>query len=207
MLPLLLLACGAAPPTITAVDPAEPKPGDQVQVLGSDFQEGAVATIAGAPAVLTVAGAAMVQVDVADFPAGPHPLVITNPDGQSATWTLTVAELQQAELVLCDPDYTAYTQLAGGRKLIKIDIHRKGSDTPESMQIGFAEIEAVEYEARAQGDALCSAIVLRMKNGRRIIYEDSKELVFKKKAQEVANLVGVPIDVTHEDPAPQPPTE
>jgi hypothetical protein len=42
--------------------------------------------------------------------------------------------------------------------------------------------------------------VLRLKSGRRLVYEDSKQMIFKKKAQELAQIAAVPIDVTHEDP-------
>ena len=63
-------------------------------------------------------------------------------------------------------------------------------------------MEGVQYQAEVQGDAVCSAILLVLKDGRRLVYEDSKELNFKKKAQELAQIVGVGIDVLKDEALP-----
>ena len=120
------------------------------------------------------------------------------PVSQSKGATIT----PQSSVAICDDSYTAYTQLAGGRELIKIDVHTKGEEEPESTQLRFDEIAEVVYRGEVQGDDYCSAIVLVLKDGRRVVYEDTKRLIFKKKAQELANVIGVPVKVAREDAQP-----
>ncbi|MED5371536.1 MAG: IPT/TIG domain-containing protein [Myxococcota bacterium] len=200
----LLLACTAAPPTLSAVDPGTAKPGDSLTLIGADFQQGATATAGGQDLAVEFKGAVQLVGTVPELAAGAHTVIVANPDGQSATLpgALTIPE-PPAVLKICDPDQTAYTQLAGGRELIKIDVHHKGIEEPERLEIGFREVAGVQYEGRVQGDALCSAIVLELKDGRRLVYEDSKELNLKKKAQELAQVVGVGIDVVADEALPQ----
>lgn len=200
----LLLACTAAPPTLSVVDPATVKPGETVKLVGSDFQEGATATAGGQDLAVQFKGMTLLEGTVPQLGPGEHSVIVANPDGQTATLpgALTIPE-PPAELKICDPDYTAYTQLAGGRELIKIDVHRKDKDEPERLEIQFRDVDGVEYGGRVQGDAVCSAIVLKLKDGRRLVYEDSKELNLKKKAQELAQVVGVGIDVVADEALPE----
>ena len=201
----LLLACAADPPGVDVVDPSGGKPGDTVKIVGANFQEGVSATLGEQAMTVTYKGVMALEGTVPEgLGPGEHTLVLTNPDGQIAEVprAFAVAEPPK-ELVICDDGFTAYTQLAAGRKLIKIDRHQKGAPEgtePERLEIKFNEIEAVEYEARDLGEDYCSAIILRLKTGQRLVYEDSKQMIFKKKAQELAQIVAVPIDVTHEDP-------
>ena len=92
-------------------------------------------------------------------------------------------------------------------KLVKIDRHYPAKDgeeapEPERLEYTFDEVEAVEYEGRVQGEDYCSAIILRLNDGQRLVYEDSKELNFKSKAQEMAQAMSKPVDVVHEDEVP-----
>ncbi|HJN75887.1 MAG TPA: hypothetical protein QGF58_18295 [Myxococcota bacterium] len=197
----LLIACAANPPGVDLVDPSGGKPGDRVRVVGNDFQQGASATLGGEAAELSYKGVISLELTVPELTPGEHELVVTNPDGQTATVPRAFAVAPPPEaLSICSGAYTAYSQLAASRKIIKIDRHPTGDGERETLQIDFSDIAAVEYEARVQGDDYCSAIILRLKDGRREVYEDSKDLVFRTKAQELANVLGTPVDVTHEDP-------
>ncbi len=201
----LLLACAADPPGVDVVDPSGGNAGDTVKIVGGGFQDGATATLGEQPMTVTFRGLTLLEGTVPEGLApGEHGLVVTNPDGQDVQVPRAFAiSAPPEELVICDDSITAYSQLAAGRELIKIDRHKTGAPEgtePERLEIKFSEIEAVEYEARVIGDDYCSAIVLRLKSGRRLVYEDSKQMIFKKKAQELAQIAAVPIDVTHEDP-------
>lgn len=201
----LLLGCAADPPGVDVVDPSGGKAGDTIKMVGGGFQDGATATLGEQPMTVSFKGLTLMEGVVPEgLGPGEHGLVVTNPDGQSVEVprAFAVAEPPE-ELVICDDSFTAYTQLAAGRSIIKIDRHEKGAPEgtePERLEIKFKDIEAVEYEARVLGEDYCSAIILRLKSGRRLVYEDSKQMIFKKKAQELAQIVAVPIDVTHEDP-------
>ena len=200
----LLFACAANPPGVDVVDPSGGKPGDLVRVVGNDFQDGATATLGGSPAEVAYKGIVSLELTVPELGPGEHELVVTNPDGQTATVPRAFAVAPPPkDVAICSGAYTAYSQLAASRKIIKIDRHPTGDEGErETLEIDFADIEAVEYEARVQGEDYCTAIVLRLEDGRREVYEDSKELVFRQKAQELANVIGCPVDVTHEDPEP-----
>ena len=141
---------------------------------------------------------------VPELQPGAHELVVSNPDGQSTSLSnaLTVPEPPE-EIRICSAEYTAYSQFAGGRKLIKIDRHHPDGGEPERLEIHFDEVEAVEYEGRVQEEDYCSAILLRLTDGRRIVYEDSKDLNFRSKAQEIAQAMAKPVDVIHEDEVPR----
>ena len=208
MLFSLLLACPATAPSVTTVDPGTAKPGDSLSILGADFVEGATGSLGGVPMDVTFKGAVSLGATVPELQPGTHDLVITNPDGQSATLaaSVTVPEPPK-DLAICAGDYTAYSQFAGGRKLVKIDRHYPAKDgeeapEPERLEYTFDEVEAVEYEGRVQGEDYCSAIILRLNDGQRLVYEDSKELNFKSKAQEMAQAMSKPVDVVHEDEVP-----
>lgn len=199
----LLFACAANPPGVDVVDPSGGEAGDTVRVVGNDFQDGATATLGGAAAPLVYKGVVALELTVPELGPGEHELVVSNPDGQSATVPRAFAVAPPpADVSICSGEYTAYSQLAASRKIIKIDRHPTGDGERQTLELDFKEIEAVEYEARQQGEDYCSAIVLRLTDGRREVYEDSKNLVFRTKAQELANLIGCPVDVTHEDPEP-----
>jgi hypothetical protein len=202
---LLFLACGAAAPTISTVDPSTAKPGDTLKILGENFQDGATGAVGGQPMTVDFKGAISLEGTLPELAAGSHELVITNPDGQSASMAGAVTVPEAAEpLEICAGGYTAYSQFAGSRKLIKIDRHYKDQEEPERLEYTFDEVEAVEYEGRVQGEEYCSALLLRLKDGSRILFEDSKELNFKSKAQEMAQAMSKPVDVVHEDEVPAP---
>ena len=200
----LLFACADNPPGVDVLAPSGGKPGDVVRVVGNDFQVGASATLGGTPADVSFKGIVSLELTVPELGPGEHELVVTNPDGQSATVPRAFAvEGPPAEIAICSGEYTAYSQLAASRKIIKIDRHPTGDEGErEILEIDFGDVDAVEYEARVQGEDYCTAIVLRLAEGRRVVYEDSKELVFRQKAQQLANVIGCPVDVTHEDPQP-----
>ncbi len=200
MSPLLLLACASAPPAITTVSPDHAKAGDELDILGTDFQDGVTGTLGGEALTIEFKGPVSLASTVPELAPGTHELVLTNPDGQSAQLAsaLTVPEPPK-EHTICTDEFTAYSQFAAGRSLIKIDRHYKGQEEPERLEIAFDEVEAVEYEGRKQGEGYCSAIVLRLKDGQRVVYEDSLELNFKSKAQEMAQAMARPVDVIHED--------
>lgn len=200
---LPLIACTQAPPTLSVVDPGAGKPGETVKLVGADFQEGATATMGGQDLAVTRLGATLLEGTVPSLEPGEHTVIVANPDGQNVSLpgAFSIAAPPK-ELSICAEGYTAYTQLAAGRSIIKIDIHSPGSEEPEQLEIKFRDVEGVEYRAEVQGEALCSAILLNLKSGRRIVYEDSKELNFKKKAQELAQIVGVGIDVTADEALP-----
>ena len=204
MLSLLWLACAANPPGVDVVDPSGGQPGATVKVVGNDFQDGATATVGGQTAGAQVKGLTLIEVVIPELGPGEHDLVVTNPDGQTATVPRAFAVAAPPKAAeICAGTYTAYSQLATSRKLIKIDRHFKGQDEPQSLSIDFADIAAIQYEGRAQGEAYCSAILIKLQDGTTEVYEDSKELDFKQKAQELANVVGVPVDVIHEDEKPE----
>jgi len=200
----MLFACAAAPPSITTVSPETARSGDTLSILGADFQDGATGTLGGQPMEVSFKGPVKLEGTVPELDPGAHELVVTNPDGQRSirAKAITVPEPPE-EISICSAEYTAYSQFAGSRKLIKIDRHHPDGEEPERLEITFDEVEAVEYEGRVLGDDYCSAILLRLTDGRRIVYEDSKELNFRSKAQEIAQAMSKPVDVIHEDEVPR----
>ena len=200
---LPLIACTQAPPTLSVVDPKAGEPGERVKLVGADFQEGATATMGGQDLAVKRLGATLLEGTVPLLEPGDHTVIVANPDGQntSSPGAFPIAAPQE-ELTICAQGYTSYTQLAAGRSIIKIDIHRPDTEDIEQLEIKFRDVEGVEYQAKVQGDAVCSAILLNLKNGRSLVYEDSKELNFRKKAQQLAQIVGVGIDVTADESLP-----
>ncbi|MCB9766139.1 MAG: IPT/TIG domain-containing protein [Alphaproteobacteria bacterium] len=209
---LLLIACTAAPPTVDAVSPAEGQPGDAVKILGDQLVEGTTATLGGQPVDgLTVRGLTLMEGKVpAGLAPGPVELVVTAPDGQSAR-KAAAFEVKGApkEEVPCGGDYTAYSAVATDQQVIKLDrFYKKPKESREVIELHFRDIEAIEYQARVMDDgAWCSAILIRMKDGGRYLFDDDHDVDLKDRAQEIAQGIGRGIDVLAEEPRPEPEAE
>ncbi|MCB9797634.1 MAG: IPT/TIG domain-containing protein [Alphaproteobacteria bacterium] len=208
LLPLLLLACAADPPSVELVDPAEGKPGDALEIVGAHFAEGSQVSLGGQPlGELSVKGVTLIQGKVPDGLApGPHELVVTAPDGQAAkkAGAFTVAAPPKA-LVPCGGEFTTYSAVATDTQLVKLDRHWPGDEKKrEVIEIPFRDVEAVEYQATVGEDGeWCSAIILRTKKGDRHLFDDDHEVDLKSRAQEIAQGVGAGIDVLEEAPRPE----
>ncbi|HUK90714.1 MAG TPA: IPT/TIG domain-containing protein, partial [Blastocatellia bacterium] len=80
----------APPPSVSSVSPntGNPSGGNSVSVLGANFQTGAAVTFGGVAATnIIVQNSGAISVVTPANPAGAVDVVVTNPDGQSATLT------------------------------------------------------------------------------------------------------------------------
>jgi len=100
-----ILACGggsliyyelsAVPLAAVTVTPAEAAPGQTVTVRGNGFVSGTSATIGGTKAACTMLDGSALQCVVPNLDAGPAPMSLTNPDGQ--TYSFENALIVQCE--------------------------------------------------------------------------------------------------------------
>ena len=77
-----------APPTITLVNPLSAAPGGMVEIRGSDFDAAATVTVAGNAVTATYVDSTLLQFLWPAIVPCDAPLVVRNPDGQTATATL-----------------------------------------------------------------------------------------------------------------------
>lgn len=73
------------PLAITSISPSEGLANDRIAVTGSGFAPGATITVDGLPATYLSVGGTFVSGLFPPHPAGPVDVVVTNPDGRSAT--------------------------------------------------------------------------------------------------------------------------
>ena len=203
---LLLAACSTPPPSPTEVAPPSGPSGTAVVVSGAEFGPGTTAKLGGQPLLDAV------RVDEATIRGavppslgpGPHALVVTDREGRSATLpdAFTV-EAPAAEIAdPCADDVQLFTQIPPTGEIIKIDLHPPGGGEPDRRTIDADDVTAIEYEARARGEALCTSIWVRTKQGPRYLFDADAKVPLKGQAQKIANGLGKPVTVVHEDPAP-----
>jgi len=190
----LLLAC-SKPPTVSLVDPATGQSGDVVRVVGSNFVDGATVSLGGQPmSGVEVLGSAALEATVPAGLEGQLELVVTLPDGTSASGAFTVAVPQVADVgEPCAGPYTAFSQLALGRDLV---VYKEPKDKRETLRLAVGDVERVEFGRYVwEDDGTCSAIFLRMKNGDVHLFDDDTEEDLLERAQEMAGGMQKPIDI------------
>lgn len=202
----LLVACSTPAPSPTAVDPATGPAGTPIVVSGQHFGPGTTAKLGGKPLVEAV------RVDEetirggvpADLPPGPAVLVVSDTQGRSASipGAFTVEAPQAAIENPCDPEVKLFTHIPPTADFVRIDLHPPGGEV-EQQQVPVRDIEVVEYEARLQGDALCSSIWLKTKKGVRHLFDSDATVPLRGQAQKIANGLGKKLDVVHEDELPE----
>ena len=74
------------PPTVTSVSPVAGLPSDLILVRGTGFQTGASVTIDGVHSALIRVDSNTARFDAPEHPPGTVDVVVTNPDGQTATF-------------------------------------------------------------------------------------------------------------------------
>lgn len=208
---LLLAACASEPPEIRSIEPATGSPGDAITITGDHFGNGTKVKLGGeAIDDLTIEGPTTMKGTVPDeLEPGTHVISVTSSAGKTAQMAraFTVAEPQR-ELELCAEGWAGYAKTMLEQKRIRIARFKKSEpDKPQITELDFRDIAAVEYEGHArEGGVYCSAIVLRLEDGRRVIFEDATETNLKTKAQNFSQTIGRPVDLVHEDPETEEPT-
>ena len=202
---LLLAACSTPPPSVTQVAPDVGPAGTAIVVTGADFGPGTTAKLGGKPLVeavrvdeQTLRGAVP-----ADLKAGPVALVVTDNQGRSSTLpgAFTV-EVPAAEIAdPCSEDVKLFTHIPPTADVVKIDLHLPGGEV-DRQQIAVRDLQHVEYEARLQGDALCTSIWMRTKRGTRHLFDADDKVPLRGQAQRIANGLSKPVEVVHEDALP-----
>jgi hypothetical protein len=77
----------SAPLTIASLSPTEGVAGQRLIVSGNGFNAGTTLTLGGLPAENVTVGAGTLGGTIPSHPGGPVDIVVTNPDGRSATRT------------------------------------------------------------------------------------------------------------------------
>ncbi len=210
--PLLLagaLAC-TEPPEVSGVDPAQGRPGTAFQVQGERFTAGTTLTLS------PQGGGEATELAISR--RSPEALHSTIPEGTAAgTYDLLVATPNQV-LVLdggfevvappvdtpCGHLYTANTAVNLGTGEVVVDRFFP-DDKRETVRVPLTEIARVEYERLAQdGGKTCHVVYLRRKEGGRLRFMDDAEVDLKARAYKLAQELGVPVEVTREDPVATP---
>lgn len=205
---LLFAACGAPAPTIDLMQPQTGGDGVEVKIVGDNFAQGSTATLGGvALESVNVRGVTLIEAVVpAGLSPGPHPLVVTGPDGSSVT-VAGAFELVAAlrDDVPCGGEYTSYSAIATDSGKIKLDRYfPKEDNRREIIELPIRDVKAIEYEARLQDDGtLCSVIFVKMEDGNRYMFDDDTKVDLKKRAQDMAVGLGKRIQVVHEDSLPK----
>ena len=193
----LLVACSAPPPSPTGVTPTLGPAGTAIVVTGADFGPGTTATLGGQALVeavrideQTLRGAVP-----EGLPPGPAPLVLTDRQGRSAT--LPDAFTVQAPIAEiadpCSDDVKLFSQIPPTGEVIKIDLHRGGGDV-DRRQIDVRDVTAIELQDQQRGDATCSSIWIRTKQGPRHLFDADATLPLQAQAQKIANGLNKPLN-------------
>ena len=82
---LTVVDLGDAPLSVGHFSETTASPGNQVEVRGSGFENGIIATLGGVPAPLTFTDSETLTLSVPNANTGPEDLVLTNPDGTTYT--------------------------------------------------------------------------------------------------------------------------
>ena len=203
----LLLACSTPPPSPTGVNPAQGASGTAIVVSGAEFGPGTTATLGGQPLVEAVRiDEQTLRGAVPDgLPPGPSPLVLTDRQGRSATLpdAFTV-EAPVAEVAdPCGDDVKLFSQIPPTGEVIKIDLHRGAGDV-DRRQIDVRDVTGIELQDQPKGDATCSSIWIRTKQGPRHLFDADATVPLQAQAQKIANGLNKPLDRV-EPPAPATP--
>ncbi len=202
-----LSACSAPPPSPTAVTPNEGETGTAVVVTGQHFGPGTTARLGAWPladAVRTDEQTLRGSVPM-DAPPGPLVLVVTDSKGRSATLpaAFTVTAPRAALDNPCDPEIKLFSHIPPTADFVQLDLHPPGGAV-EQERIAVRDIDTVEYEARRQGDVLCSSIWLRTRRGTRHLFDSDASVPLRQQAQRIANGLGKKLQVVADDPPPEP---
>ena len=219
---LALLGCAPEPPSIGALDPASGPAGTAIVLTGQHFADGTKVKLGGkALDGLKIVDAGRIEGAVpASLEPGAQTLVVTGPGGQAASRSKAFEVTRpEPEGSPCDSDLKRMTHIPPTADVVKISVFVDPTAKPpvvETEEIAVHDIERVEYEARlmegaaaktegADGEAAetprCSAIYLRTKAGRRVLFDASTRTDLKSQAQTIANGIARPVDIVHEDPA------
>ena len=198
----LLAACSVEPPFVSAVSPAEVVAGDTVTLSGQHLTDGYTYRLADKPLeglVVTDPSTATATVP-GGLPPGAVDLIIT---GQGVDLTIggLVSIKPPVPINPCDPSVRRMTHIPSAADVVKIDLYR--GEAVEHRQFPTSDIERIEYEARVTDGAYCASIWLKTK-GERVLFDADRGGPLRSQAQKIANGLGKPIEVVHEDELPQP---
>jgi hypothetical protein len=199
----LLVACSG--PEVREVSPSEIPAGEAIAIRGENL-ESPDATVAltqpgGVTVPLEITSRAPDQIE-ASVPVrvqpGTYDVVVTRGRSESGLPGALVVGRPRDD-VPCTGEYTANTQLSLGRRLVVIDrFYRNGER--DTVRIPTEEVEKIEYERRVEKGETCSAIFVRKKDGARLVFDDDPAVELKDRAGKMARDLGVPFEVTREDP-------
>lgn len=202
----LLAACTADPPRLDAVTPEKGGPGQAIVILGDHFEEGVEVALCGKPLQgLTRKSPTRIEGQVAEAAeAGACELVVTNPDGRRAALPEAFTVPPQDKEEPCGGNYTAYSQFAPDRELVVIDRHyldEGGEPTGkrQTLRIPFDEVKKFEVENISQEEGLCSAVFVLTTDGRRVLFDNSREVDLTRRAYTMGNAAAKPVDVVRDD--------
>ena len=205
----LLLACATPPPSPTAVEPSKGEAGTSVTVTGQHFGPGTTARLGAWP----LGDAARIDEQTLrgtvplDAAPGPLVLVVTDSRGRSATLpaAFTVTAPRATLDDPCDPEIKLFAHIPPTADFVRLDLHPP-SGAVEQEQIPVREIASVEYEARRQGERLCSSIWLRTRRGARHLFDSDAKVPLRQQAQRIANGLGKKLEVVADEVAQEPET-
>ena len=114
------VATSTPPLEITNVSPSQGLANDRVAVVGSGFAAGATITVDGLPATFVSVGGTFVSGLFPPHTAGPADVVVTNPDGRSATrpggFTYGSVSLSVAQATIRPGEPISVSWMAPGRR-------------------------------------------------------------------------------------------
>jgi hypothetical protein len=198
-----LLACSSDPPFISEITPEKGAAGDQITLIGQNLSDDYGYALAGVPLeALSIADAGRATATVpAGLPTGPVDLSISGGRNNITIGGLfSVAEPLTEDP--CDPSVRRMTHIPSTADVVKIDLYR--GEEVERTQLSTREIERIEYEARVdEAGAYCSSIWLKTRGGR-VLFDADRVAPLRKQAQKIANGLGRPIEIIHEDEFPKP---
>ena len=200
----LLVACTGSP-EIASVTTPEVTGGQPITVQGSGFAPGTVAFLQGVEGepielVVTVGSRReLTATPPTHVRPGVYDLVIER-DGEKSLAPGAITVVPPREELACAGEYTANTELSLVRAQVVIERYYRDGDR-ETVTLPLDEIERIEFESSEDAQGMCSAVFLRTKDGRRIVFHDDRTVDLKDRAWRVATTMGKELDITRRDAA------
>lgn len=199
-LALLMLAGCSRTPTLSSVAPTELSPGEDVQIFGESFGPDMLVylTLDGKDAV--VLGGVDVQGDGLVIGTVPERLapgvydVLVDRKGRRASLDDALHVVPPVDEVACSDAYTANTELSLVRQEVVVDRFYRDGDR-QTVRMPLEKVERVEYELLRDGDGRCSVIYLRTADGRRVVFDDDREVDLRERAVKIAQDMGRPLEI------------
>ncbi len=208
---IALSACASEPPSVFSVSPSEGEAGTAITIAGQNLDGDGISFKLGGKELTDASASSPEQVSATvpeGMKAGAADLIVTAADGKSRTLSgvFTLSEPPPADP--CDPTVKRMTGIPPTADIVKIDLYVGDSKEPQRTSFPTRDIERIEYEAHNRDDkGYCAAIWLKTKDGRQVLFDSDTTRELRVQAQKIANGLGRPLEVLHEDPLPSPDDE